>query len=484
MPSSPIAQVAFMLVEQLRLEKNLSIAEIAAAVGYRSPNSIERIVQGRAGNAACKKFLDLCMDSFPDMTPSPVEGPLTLPTCYVCWSQLLQGRLTMPNTTMTLYGSDDQALGSIGQHYESMNVSSLSVLLLNGLHRTLSADLSVLLSLPNAIVYHCLALPYKADFFSSAVLSRIPLLFHEHYHLASCNVKEENSGLLTADMMLICYQYQGKQCMDMISFTATDSAILIPIPQKLNLQELGLSSVLHEMNPISCRKDIEFQADYFKYIQWCATLETIGPIRQLKEDVCFEQIPTPIMARALREAPPPVNFVKPMSDISQIATICNKRNAAWHLHQKNHVHIMRLSSLWKFVRTGMLTDHFWGMRAFSVAERITILEELRQANSSNHFHLLFLPDSYWNGPGEITCYGKSSLSIIQHNTNYHLSEHHKEILISDKKVIQSFISFFDEVLIPLCQEKKDVASELEKMLHELHEQSFLQKRQAHENAVK
>lgn len=131
---------------------------------------------------------------------------------------------------------------------------------------------------------------------------------------------------------------------------------------------------------------------------------------------------------------------------------------------------MRLSSLWKFVRTGMLTDHFWGMRAFSISERITILEELRQANRGDHFRLLFLPDSYWNGPGEITCYGKSSLSVIEHHTNYHLAAHHKEILISDKKIIQSFISFFDEVLVPLCQEKMDVASVLEKMLQELNEQ--------------
>ncbi len=166
---------------------------------------------------------------------------------------------------------------------------------------------------------------------------------------------------------------------------------------------------------------------------------------------------------------------KLMDEISQIATVCNKRNTAWHLHQKNHVHIMHLSSLWKFVRTGILTDHFWGMRAFSISERITILEELRQANSGHHFRLLFLPDSYWNGPGEITCYGNSSLSIIQHNTNYQLCDQHKEILISDRKVIQSFVSFFDEVLVPLCQNKTDTSSELGKMLHELNEQLFLQK---------
>lgn len=308
MPCSPIAQAAYTLVEQLRIERNLSIAEIAAAVGYRSPNSIERIVQGRAKDAACQRFLDLCMDIYPDMIHLPIEYPLISPTRHACWSQLLQGRLTLPNTTMTLYGSDGHALGSIGQHYESMNVSSVSVLLLNGLHRTLSADLSALLSLPGANVQHCLTLPYKADFFSHAVLSLIPLLFHEHYHLASYSAKQESPGLLTADVMLVCYQYQGKKCMDMIAFTAADCALLIPLPQKLSLQELGLSSVLHGMTPISCRKDIEFQADYFKYIQWCSTLETIGPIRQLKEDVCFEQIPTPIMARALREGlttPPP-----------------------------------------------------------------------------------------------------------------------------------------------------------------------------------
>lgn len=473
MPDSPIAQAAFTLVERLRLEKNLSVAEIAAAVGYRSPNSIERIVQGRTGDAGCKKFLDLCMNIYPEMVHLPADGALSLPARHACWSQLLQGCLTMPNTTTTLYGSNGHALGSIGRHYEAMNASSVSVLLLNGLHRTLSSDLAILLSLPGANVYHCLTIPYKADFFSHAILSLLPLLFHEHYHLASYSAKKEASGLLTADVMLVWYQYQDKKCMDMISFTAANRALLIPLPHKLTLQELGLSSVLHGMTPISCRKDLEFQGDYFKYIQWCAALETIGPIRQLKEDVCFEQIPTTIMARALREGlvtPPPINFQQLMNKIPQIATVCNERSNTWHLHQKEHIHIMRLSSLWKFVRTGMLTDHFWGMRAFSISERITILEELRQANRGDHFRLLFLPDSYWNGPGEITCYGKSSLSVIEHHTNYHLAAHHKEILISDKKIIQSFISFFDEVLVPLCQEKMDVASVLEKMLQELNEQ--------------
>ncbi len=304
MPYSPIAQAAYTLVDQLRTEKNLSLAEIAAAVGYRSSNSIERIVQGRTGDAACKKFLNLCKDIFPDMIHSPVEEPLNLSTRHACWSQLLQGHLTMPNATVTLYGSDGHGLGSIGQHYQSMNISSVSVLLLNGLHRTLSADLAVLLSLPCASVYHCLTIPYKADFFSLTVLSIMPLLFHEHYHLASYSTKQDDSGLLTADMMFVSYQCQAKEHTDMITFTAPDRAILIPLPQKLTLQDLGLSSVLQKMHPISRRKDIEFQADYLKYIQWCAALEATGPIRQLKEDVCFAQIPTPILARALRENPP------------------------------------------------------------------------------------------------------------------------------------------------------------------------------------
>lgn len=301
MPYSPIAQAAYALVEQLRLEKNLSLAEIAAAVGYKSPNSIERIVQRRTGDAACKKFLDLCSDIYPDLVHLPIESPIALPTGNTCWSQLLQGKLTMPRTTMTLYRSDGQVLGSIGKHYESMNISSISVLLLNGLHRTLAADLVVLLSLPCANVYHCLTIPYKADFLSHAVLSLMPLLFHEHYQLARYSAKQEESGLLTADVMLVWYQSQDKKCMDMISFTASDRALLLPLPQQLTLEELGLSSVLHGMTLISCRKDIEFQGNYFKYIQWCAALETIGPIRQLKEDVCLAQIPTPIMARALRE---------------------------------------------------------------------------------------------------------------------------------------------------------------------------------------
>lgn len=236
MSYSTIAQAAYTLVEQLRLEKNLSLAEIAAAVGYKSPNSIERIVQRRTGDAACKKFLDLCSDIYPDMIHWPIEDPIALPMCHACWSQLLQGNLTMPSATMTLYGSDGQALGSIGKHYESMNISSISVLLLNGLHRTLAADLAVLLSLPCANVYHCITIPYKADFFSHAVLSLMPLLFHERYHLASYSAKREEPGLLTADVMLIWYQYQGRECMDMISFIATDRALLLPLPQQLTLK--------------------------------------------------------------------------------------------------------------------------------------------------------------------------------------------------------------------------------------------------------
>ena len=468
-PVSP-SEAAAQLLEYCRLEKGLSIAETAAALGYRSPNSIERIVKGRAGDAARKSFLNQCFSVFPELARLTEYAQIRSPLPEPVWSRLLQGRLVFPAASTALLEIDGHPLGSIGSYYASLHVSSIHVLLLNGLHRPLTTDLSVFLNLPDAKVNHCLTLPYRGDSFSEVVLSLMPLAFNERYHLTRYHGKTGlMTGVFNADIMFIRYRAESTEHMDMILFTAYDKATRISLPAESSLERLGLSAIVRRQYPIIARKDLEFHADYPAYLQWCAELEAIGPIRQIKADVGLEQIPMPVLARALREGTTTSEHdANQLLDIvPEMAEICNRRWQTWHFHRKEHIHMMRLSSLWQFVKTGMMSDHFWGLRAFTVSERILILEELKKAICSKNYRLLFLPDSYWNDIGELSCYGSTQLSFIDRNTSYDLSGFHKELFLTDSKVVQSFIRFFDEFLVPLCSKNVATQTILDEMLHEL-----------------
>ena len=94
MVSTPtVAQAAAQLLERCRQEKHLSIAGVAAALGYRSPNSVERIAKGSAGHTACCKFLESARRVYPELFPGEDGGSVHGRAAENAWLLRYDGRV-------------------------------------------------------------------------------------------------------------------------------------------------------------------------------------------------------------------------------------------------------------------------------------------------------------------------------------------------------------------------------------------------------
>lgn len=470
MVSTPtVAQAAAQLLERCRQEKHLSIAGVAAALGYRSPNSVERIAKGSAGQTACCKFLESARRVYPELFPGEDGGSVHGRAAENAWLRLMRGERGPAEASTRLYRADGMLLGSIGEYYAGMGAASVRALMLNGLNRPLTADLLALARLPGAQVEQCLTRPCRRERLTRASLDMLPLFFCEGYRMTQATgTGPEAWGLAHADVMLVACGREGETPLDMICFTGPGKAMLLPLPGDVTPDRLGLA-FMRERETVAARKDPEFQEDYARYLAWCAALEASGPIRQIKEDVGLEQIPTPVLGRALHEGVPAAGDEADalMIAVREMAQICSERWQAWQCRRRTHTQLMRLTALWQFVKTGLMTDHAWCFRAFSPGERMTILRGLKRACAGKRYRLLFLPEEYWQGPGEIACYGSTQLSVIGRETDYNLSGGHAEILLTDRTVVASFIRFFDEELLPLCLPESETLRILDEMLQYL-----------------
>ena len=117
MVSTPtVAQAAAQLLERCRQEKHLSIAGVAAALGYRSTNSVERIAKGSAGHTACCKFLESARRVYPELFPGEDGGSVHGRAAENAWLRLLRGERGPAEASTRLYRTDGTLLGSIGEY--------------------------------------------------------------------------------------------------------------------------------------------------------------------------------------------------------------------------------------------------------------------------------------------------------------------------------------------------------------------------------
>jgi len=96
-----------------------------------------------------------------------------------------------------------------------------------------------------------------------------------------------------------------------------------------------------------------------------------------------------------------------------------------------------------------MSDHFWGMRPYTIPERISILGNIiHRADSESDYRIFLLNNEEGFTDSEITLYEGAGLSIIKPHTSYSLDEGHSETIIQSPDFCSSFKHFFTRELIP------------------------------------
>ena len=112
------------------------------------------------------------------------------------------------------------------------------------------------------------------------------------------------------------------------------------------------------------------------------------------------------------------------------------------------------SGVQNFMRTGMLSDHFFGLRAFTLPERQAILQHIITLVESNpHISVYIAHDESLFGIHDLFIYDKHGVLLMPSQTDYRNSQTathtgHIETFFADPVLTQQGMIYFTHYLLP------------------------------------
>lgn len=208
---------------------------------------------------------------------------------------------------------------------------------------------------------------------------------------------------------------------------------------------------------------------YLDYTRQYAAMEENCAIFSIKPDIHFNCIPSALLEQAILEgfeqhgmaAGPELSALvaglKTIHD-HRFDNIINKRKAT-HL-------VYSLQNMERFMRTGVQSDHFFMQRAYTVEERRQIIRVLLETmREKPYFNVHFLKPEVLPLRYEITCYEGKGVLLMDAYTGYELNSDHSEALITLPAFMSSFKHFFqEELLVHYVLSHAETIRELERLL--------------------
>lgn len=210
--------------------------------------------------------------------------------------------------------------------------------------------------------------------------------------------------------------------------------------------------------------------DYWKYTEQYRLLEKGRSVYSIKPDVPINFIHPDILLPSVMEGFTQKAFVPREQVETLVKKLYDVHMLRWNnfFTKKKVTHIIfSYKAMEHFARTGRQTDHFFAMRPYTVGERKAILTHLReQAVSNPYFWLYFLKDENSVQQAEITFYEGIGVLFTKANTGYNLEEDHAEALITHPEMGRKFKSFFMQDLLEnhVLSYQKTIAS-LDSLIH-------------------
>ena len=208
---------------------------------------------------------------------------------------------------------------------------------------------------------------------------------------------------------------------------------------------------------------------YLDYTRQYAALEDGCTIFSIKPDIHFNCIPSELLEQAILEgfaqcglaAGPElyalVEGLKAIHD-QRFNNMLNKRKPT-HL-------VYSLQNMERFMRTGVQSDQFFLQRAYTVEERRQIVRVLLEAmREKPYFNVHFLKPEVLPLRYEISCYDGKGVLLMDAYTGYELHSDHSEAVITLPAFMNSFRQFFqEELLVHYVLSRSETIRELERLL--------------------
>ncbi|MBR3764373.1 MAG: hypothetical protein IKK57_07460 [Clostridia bacterium] len=208
---------------------------------------------------------------------------------------------------------------------------------------------------------------------------------------------------------------------------------------------------------------------FVEYTQRYAELERDCMILSVKPDIHFNLVPCEVLYPAILEG-------FDQSGMTGGEGLQELMQKLWQIHEgrvrnmygkRRPTHIVySVRAMEQFMRTGVQTDHFFIQRAYTVEERRKIIRQLlRQVQEEPYFHVYFMKPELPDIRTEMTLYDKKGVLLMDAYSSYDLHDDHSEAVITIPGFMASFQRFFMDVLLErLTISREASAAQLERLL--------------------
>ena len=447
-------------VHGLQRSRGLSVAELAALLGYKSQTSVARIMQDKANVESVSKFGQLLKGSESlALTDEETEalnhilerkklGQVEYAATDILRQllkedpPLLDPLLVNPNT------GDKQHLL---ERYMAM--SGLKFTVLNCEAMPIFGALAVLISQGKAEVEHLMYSDQSLLRTVMTVRSVLPILHEASYNggIAFADrdmILHNPRGILMADVVVCEYQKNGAPWYDLVLFQNRREGMLFSFPGDAGTVHRMMVGAREAAMPIRNAGIPSLQDGYAAYLCYCCDLEKDRAVYRIKPDFGMEQVPADVWINAFREGPL-AHDTAAVGDAEELGELMRLRQSNTFAKKQAQHHVFKQWAVWKFVRTGRLSDQFWAFRTLTMAERLQTLQTmLRQHMENPYFKLHFLKDEDSMRDDEIICYEGVGLSIIKAGTDYDLNSTHSEFMVTQPEFLRLYRNFFLHSILP------------------------------------
>lgn len=463
------------------VQNGLTLNEYAQALGYKSVTSLKRLMEGDVKARAYRQFEERIVGKFTLSADERAElhrvilsvlnkkSEDDIHNAIFKWLTACSddSMITCDCQNIQLFHGVSGTNNKEDLYHHLLRKNDVRFIIMNNTNDILFSSLRSLLKEMDISIEHYLLLNKNLTRTVNAISTLMPVFFFPRYQVSYLISNDSDSPVYLTNNLLF------------IEFTNEAGAIeaeelFIDVDGRATILESNASHVQMIRQIISSRPWKPLKKSYFcnqsdeNYIQYStqyAALERDRSIYKIKPDIGIDYIPMEILRNATTEGPmEKTSAFNAM--VTELMKIYSDRTQNTFEKRKTSHTVLKKNAMISFAKTGMQTDHFWGMRPFTKSERLAILQLLKHQMTNNvFFNLHFLANDDLIQDIEIACYSQKGFLILDAASSYDLAAGHSEIILSCKPLEDAFIDFFREVLIPkYCLTYKESINFIDKLI--------------------
>lgn len=477
-------------LQRILTKKQMSASEAARLVGFRSRNSMFRILAGDTSWEVDARFLMSLREAvgarWQDSDWRELEDALSV-------KRLGAERFTNDQAFRhALYQSEEireyivETTWPDGQKREIPATELLQTLCSGAVEVNVvmcgccERDLMTMLAgvLSPAGEQGCVSVRHYIDIQDEvaipAILGVLPMISKVWYNarlVQEGQCPEEMTALYRMHAInLLCVMEDGRRCYHQLLRCDRDRFVHMCLEQEGSVLVSVLDRCRFQLEALKPMARLDGgPAAFVDYTAQYAHLEKDCMILSIKPDLHFNLVPSDMLYQSIMEGFEQAGIASGPELhklLKQLRTIHDARNRSIRTKRRPTHLIYSLPAMEQFMRTGVQTDHFFIQRAYTPEERRELMRSLyKQMENDMYFHVHFLRPELPEIRNEMTLYEGKGVLMMDAYTGYDLHDDHSEALITLPIFMKGFRQFFiEELLEGQVMSRSETLAALERLI--------------------